>query len=280
MIDDELPPEAEDHLFVFRKSLPLQVKLQEVRKTLGKAEGLSCLEIGFDNVVASYLLRKGGGKWETVVVNPDLEEVATAVLGEGTRVQEGNSLPFRKMTFDVVVAVNVLEKVESDSELIEECHRVLKPNGRLIAVVPHAKIWSLVNVFRGLIGATFERLGCVRPGYTEQQLFRALKHGFDVMHVRSFLRFFVEIVNVFVSSAIHSQPQDDTTVAHQKEVHKWAAPLWRIAYQLDLLLLLTRGFTFVVTCKRHIWLPRSAPVLADGRSIGEAVLSKAGGRIG
>lgn len=276
MIDDTLPPEAEDHLLFFRTSLPLQVKLQEVQRALDKPDGLACLEIGFDNAVMSYLLRKGGGTWQTVVTDAALEDVLTAVVGPDVHVLKEGALPFSPKVFDVVVFANMLERVDGDTDFVQECHRVLRPEGRLIAVVPHAKSWSLVNVFRRILGVTGDRLGYVRWGYTEQEIFRVFKHGFDVMHVRTVLRFFVETVSTCVSWRRLAARDGDCDVSRLKRLQQWANPFWRVAYQLDLLLLLTRGFSFIVTCKRHIWLPRNAPVLVDGRSIGEAVLSKAG----
>ena len=49
-----------------------------------------------------------------------------------------------------------------------------------------------------MLGLTFEKQGRVRPGYTESALFNILKDGFDVHHVRSYSRFFVEFVDAWV----------------------------------------------------------------------------------
>jgi hypothetical protein len=53
-----------------------------------------------------------------------------------------------------------------------------------------------------------------------------------------------------------------------------AYPFSWLAYQLDALLLLTKGYYLLACAKRHAWRPRKAPVLNDGRRIGDAVLSK------
>jgi hypothetical protein len=51
-------------------------------------------------------------------------------------------------------------------------------------------------------------------------------------------------------------------------------PLFGLAYQLDFLLFFSRGNYLIANAKRRAWLPRKTPVLSDGRSITEAVLSK------
>ena len=49
---------------------------------------------------------------------------------------------------------------------------------------------------------------------------------------------------------------------------------YKIAEQFDMLLLFNRGHRLVAVGKRRGWRPRDAPILVDGRSISEAVLSR------
>jgi SAM-dependent methyltransferase len=58
-------------------------------------------------------------------------EVATAFV-----VAVGEKLPFKDDYFDIITSYEVFEHVERLSEVLEECHRVLKPGGRLYAVFP------------------------------------------------------------------------------------------------------------------------------------------------
>jgi hypothetical protein len=52
--------------------------------------------------------------------------------------------------------------------------------------------------------------------------------------------------------------------------------LYRLFYQLDLLLFFTKGHRMLAVAHRRAWRRRDTPVLVDGRTLSEAVLSKAG----
>jgi SAM-dependent methyltransferase len=55
----------------------------------------------------------------------------------------GTTLPFREGTFDVVVASDVLEHIETDERAVAEIARVLKPRGVAIVSVPaHPWLYS------------------------------------------------------------------------------------------------------------------------------------------
>jgi SAM-dependent methyltransferase len=58
-------------------------------------------------------------------------EAATAFV-----VAIGEKLPFKENHFDIITSYEVFEHVERLSDVLEECHRVLKPGGRLYAVFP------------------------------------------------------------------------------------------------------------------------------------------------
>src|SRR5689334_1528617 len=51
-------------------------------------------------------------------------------------------LPFRERSFDVIVALDILEHLPDDQAALSEFQRVLKPGGRVIATVPAYKsLW-------------------------------------------------------------------------------------------------------------------------------------------
>jgi ubiquinone/menaquinone biosynthesis C-methylase UbiE len=54
-------------------------------------------------------------------------------------------LPFRDDIFDVVVFEEVVEHLHRPSKAIEDCHRALRKEGRLIISTPNAKLYSLMR---------------------------------------------------------------------------------------------------------------------------------------
>jgi len=274
--EKELSPEAKQHLSIFRRALPMQVKLHEIIRSLGNTEKLVCLDIGADNAMMSYYLRRRSGEWHSAVCGQREADATNAVVGGNVYVIDGKTLPFKKGFFDVLVIFDYLERVESDEDFIEECHRVLKPDGRLIVNVANVRPWMALRPLRQMMGLTCDKKGLVRDGYSESQLFNILKHGFDVHNMRSYSRFFVEltdtVVQFFKARAKESDPGDEKKV---KAVYSMAYLPYRIGYQFDMLLFLTRGYNLIAVAKRRGWRPRNTPVLVDGRSISEAVLHKA-----
>ena len=263
---------------VFRKSMPFRVMLHEILRTVGSTDGQACLDVGSPNGMLSRLLRENGGKWQSVAVNERDAAGLSAMLEEGTvHSAPPGELPFKRKSFDAVVILNVLERAPSDETFIEECHRVLKPDGRLFVHTAHVKPWSCLTPFRTVCGMSPEHLGLRRPGYTESELFSLLKNGFNVLNVKSYSRFFIELVDVFVQGRLRRlASQGVDAPARRMRVYSVAAPFYRVADQLDLLLFFTRGHRLLASANRRTWRPRNAPVLVDGRSISEAVLSRPG----
>jgi len=48
----------------------------------------------------------------------------------------GESMPFPKESFDAILTFETFEHVQDLAKVLQECHRVLKPNGKLILVFP------------------------------------------------------------------------------------------------------------------------------------------------
>jgi SAM-dependent methyltransferase len=275
MSDNSMPSGAGEHLWRFRKSLPLRIRLQEVARSLGDAEGLTCLDIGSTDGAFCHHLRRLGGKWDTVVANEATAAVVRQVAPDNVYVFEGQSLPFKKKSFDAVVVADSLERIPNDEAFIEECHKLLKPDGKLIICVARLKPWSLIALLRRMFGQTFEKKGQVRPGYSETALFKVLKDGFDVHSVRMYSRFFVELTTVVVEALRGRIVARDGDERRLSLLYSISCVFYWLADQLDLLLFFNRGNYMIAMAKRRAWRPRKSPVLVDGRSISEAVLSKA-----
>jgi SAM-dependent methyltransferase len=258
---------------VFRWALPLRVHLREAMRLVGDPSGLRCLDVGAPNVMLSHFLRKMGGEWATVAAPGANMGAFRAALGDSVH-EFQSPLPFENKAFDVMVVFGGMEQAPSDLAMVEEFHRVLKPDARLVIRVDHCKSMSLIGSLRSLFGVSPEKLGYVRPGYTESQLFNALKNGFDVHVVRSYARFFISLVDSIVQGALRPRPADQPA-RDERSVYRVAATFYWIALQLDMLLLFSKGHSLIAQAKRRRWRSREAPVLVDGRSISEAVLSRA-----
>lgn len=262
----------------FRKLLHLQVILKEVLRLAGSTDGLSCMDFGAGNCMLSHHLRRHGGDWRTVVLNPGSRQGFEWGLGGAVSVFDGKTLPFENKSFDLVIVLDGLTGRESDAALIEEWHRCLKADGRLIVCVRRANRWSPLRIVQSVAGgAGAAEHDVARLGFTESDLFRELKDGFDVHQVRPFGKFFVSLAEILTHRALAKQSRAvSENESRLKRTLAVAGIAYRLAYQLDMFLFLTRGHRMLVMAKRRAWRPRETPVLVDGRSISEAVLSQAG----
>lgn len=272
----EIKEEAKRHVHAFRNSLPMQVSLHEIGRAVGKVDRLNCLDIGVDNGMMGYHLRKLGGKWHSAVASEQNARILKEFVQTNVDVLSGNGLPFKKKIFDVVVVADFLQKVKDDDLFIEECHRILQPDGKIVITVPNLKSWSLVNPMRKILKAGPLERDWFRPGYTESHMFGILKHGFDVHQMRTYGKFFVEMTDTVVKSFALRRSAVDGEAVNLDRLHAVSGVFFKIAYQMDMLLFVGRGFRLMATAKRRAWRPRNAPILVDGRSISEAVLSKPG----
>ncbi len=90
-------------------------------------------------------------------------------------VANAESLPFKEGEFSQVIILDVLEHTKNHHKVVEELHRVLKKNGRLVISVPNDTYLSYLNPIRY---AQHER------HYTIQHITSLLKSkGFDIEEV-------------------------------------------------------------------------------------------------
>jgi hypothetical protein len=254
--------------YLFRRSLILQTELQEVLAAAGTLANLDCLEIGADNAMFTYQLRARGGDWTTLAVDAGAAER----IGEALECAVGNMLdpsswPTEDGLFDLIVLPGVLETQDVDLAFIERCHCLLKNGGRMIVTLMREKRFSLL---RPLLRSRLCGNGTARKLYTERRLYALLKCGFDVIQLRTHSRFFSTLCDWYIQVQLQKPAGDP--VAHRMLIAQRSRWLYWIAYQLDCLLFFTRGHRMVALAVRHNWKSREAPVLTDGRSIGEAVL--------
>ena len=268
-----MTPDIETRLFA--KSLSLRLMLREMIDLVGTGQARTCLELNRGHPVMSSAFRKQGGAWHTVVLSESSRDEVISAVGSNVSVFNGKTLPFEDKTFDVIVITDFLQRIPDSEELIAECHRTTKATGNLVVNVPHAKRWSLLNLLSSALGLTPQKRGWIRHGYTEAELFDLIKHGFDVHTERSHVRFLLHLVDTIVQLRImRRSAAGQIPDAAVLSIMGRAYPFSWLAYQLDALLLMAKGYYLLACAKRHAWRPRKAPILNDGRRIGEAVLSK------
>jgi SAM-dependent methyltransferase len=97
-----------------------------------------CLDIGSDNGVVSYLLRKRGGTWKSADLEQEAVDSTRALVEQDVYQIDGGRTPFQDDAFDRVVIIDFLEHIRGDAEFVDELHRVIRPGGELIINVPDA----------------------------------------------------------------------------------------------------------------------------------------------
>ncbi len=263
-----LTPEGQTLFNQFRARLPQRMELDMVVKSLPrkKTDGMVMLDIGLPNPVMSAFLRENAGVWATIARSPEFAEEAAKFLDSEVVCLDANgAIPFESHSFDVVVvSLGMLTAMGDPEFFIKECNRVLKSAGELIISTQYRKSFSLINVLRE--GAQKTIGGIIGGSYTERGLFRFLKTGFDVISVDSYCGFFVELVRIHEYKLLMKGLEEDEVCAKVRLTY------W-LAEQLDFFTLWARGYVIVVHARRRQWRERATPVLADGRTIHEAVLT-------
>lgn len=104
----------------------------------GKRDG-SVLDVGCGSGENLNDLRQPG--WRLVGVDPDPQAVESAVRNHGLDVSVGTleQQGYPEASFDAVLMSHVIEHVHDPVGLLNECRRVLKPGGVLVAATPNAE---------------------------------------------------------------------------------------------------------------------------------------------
>ena len=126
------------------------VDFPRIEKAIAQLEHLlpgRALDIGYcSGSFADYLRRRG---WWCVGL--DLcRRPGSPIRTVGGDVQEG--MPFGAGTFDLITAGEIIEHMFDESALLQECRRLLKPEGWLVITTPNLA-YSL-NRIRVLLGMT------------------------------------------------------------------------------------------------------------------------------
>jgi SAM-dependent methyltransferase len=187
---------------LFKKSLKKKEKVKTILSFLGPIEGKTCLEIGCEKGILSYYLRKKGGRWFHAEVDRNLARATHDLIDENVAVIQATALPFADRSFDLILAIDILEHLEDDQQLLRELARLLKPGGDLVVTVPHSLEGLVLNRWGPKWGLTLDYYGHRRAGYTEQELTEKLRAAdFQPRRAAEFSRFFTEFLEMGINLA-------------------------------------------------------------------------------
>mgnify|MGYP001374679395 CR=1 FL=1 len=245
-------------------SLPLRREISSVLLFLHAQKKVKTgLDIGFTNAGVSQALRQSGGYWMSVELTKACQALVASALGEETVLLAGENceLPFEDKQFDAVVVAHgaLPADVSVASAMIRECHRVLKAGGHFILTVEYRKNYGLAAALnrQRVVSGAGER-------YSETDMFRLLKGGFDVLGFRFTCRFWVQLVRQWAD-----RRRENGT---RGMANMWLRFLYAVALALDGLLVLTKGYQMTVYGRRKGWREKQTHVLGNCTPVSEAVL--------
>jgi SAM-dependent methyltransferase len=262
----EKPPRAKGAVKLL---LPERMEVEAVMRFLGTSRlgNKACLDVGFGNPTASHLLRRMGGYWTAVACDAEGQRICSAALGAAAEcLGPHGELPFEDKQFDIVVLAHGCLSGDpvADDAVIREAHRVLKVGGLIVLTVEYDKPFGLAYLLnhRRLVAGTGGR-------YSESAVFDLLKGGFDVLGMRHFCRFWMQMVRQWVDRRERQPGAADAS-------RRLVGALYGAAHLLNAPIGLSKGYLMTAYGRRKGWRPRQTPVLADGRRISEAVLKGLG----
>lgn len=246
-------------LKLYEKSVTKQAKYAAIVSMLGDSSGAVSLDIGADNGVLSYLLRRRGGEWFSADLDEQTVESIRAVVGDKVYKIDGRSTPFEGRQFDNVVIIDFLEHIHTDAEFVKELARIIKPNGGLVVNVPHKKRRSFIRWLRLAVGLTDDKHGHVRPGYNETELRKLLSPYFTVTDAKTYSGFFVELMDVVLalgyermadaqggSKGVVITSKDAAKHKNKMKLMAVIYPIFRICAFFDKLLYFAKGHSLIV----------------------------------
>lgn len=154
-------------LWWFRLRYDTQVKRKTCLSLLKKAKkGLSnqrVLEIGFGSGLTLFSFDPSSEIYGLEISASAIAEARRNASHMGYRHHDfqqadGSRIPYESRKFDIVIASHVLEHVEDDAGLLQEIHRVVKPDGVAVILVPINENYNDPNHVRHYTSASFTQL--------------------------------------------------------------------------------------------------------------------------
>lgn len=257
-------------LQVFKRSLKKKEKLRILQKSLLIDPSSVDLDLGCAQGTLSYFLRQKGGFWLSADQDfLNLKSTQGLIQENLIQIKEG-TLPLKSRSFDLVVSLDYLEHLEDDDFCLEEIHRVLRDNGRLILATPQTGRFFPLHRIRSFLGLKLEFYGHKREGYSLKTLQAKLERaGFSLISNKNFSRFFTEslelILNFFYIKVFRPKVTADLRDGHirpttSEEFHskKMSFRLYSLLYpvvwilsRFDKALFFLKGYGLIIWAKKN-----------------------------
>ena len=134
----------------------LDLKAQEVQLNtmyLANTRTGKLLDVGCGSGKFLNNMRLTGWEVEGVDFDPKAVELARTKYSINAHLGSLESIRFADNSFDAITMSHVVEHVFNPVALLQECYRILKPGGKLIALTPNINSWGhqkFKNNWRGL----------------------------------------------------------------------------------------------------------------------------------
>jgi SAM-dependent methyltransferase len=118
------------------------VELPWAWRELAAPPGSAVLDLASPKLLAVALAR-GGVRVTSVDALPREIEAWRHLAGDepnlSFEIADGRALPYADASFDHAYSISVLEHIDGDAQALRELARVLRPEGRLVLTMPHAR---------------------------------------------------------------------------------------------------------------------------------------------
>jgi len=248
-----------------RLPTPQRLEIRAVLRLLRDVNlaGNACLDINLRSPVASRVLRMMGGYWISALATQKMCNMASSFLDEDVAlIGDGGELPFEDKQFDVLILGYGCLSGDplADGLILQECHRVMKIGGAIIFTVENKKKFGLARLLTGRRASRH-----LSGRYSENELFALLKHGFDVLKIHHYIRFWTQL-------ARQRDDRRELQYGERDASLSTCGIMYAVAGFLDVFLFWRRGYVLTVCGRRKGWRERGLPKLGDGRTVSECVL--------
>ena len=151
----EISPSAKVSLFSIIKSLYSLLKIFISLIPGTNRQRLLCDQVYLEGIKPGKLLDVGCGNgnflktmqdkgWEVRGTDFDTQAINFAKEKYGVTVDLGDlrNINYPENSFDAITLNNVIEHLPNPVDVLEECKRILKPNGHLVVVTPNIQAWG------------------------------------------------------------------------------------------------------------------------------------------